>query len=272
LAARLPQGCDLLAVDHYGRGHDFERACRRFARRILVIDDLADRRHDCDILLDQNAADESAYRSLTPPHCRRLLGPTFALLRADFARRRPAALARRKSNTVERLLISCGLTDIQDLTGRALAAIAASALAVDVVVGPDTPNLGAVRDLAAARAAPTTLHVGTDAMAELMAAADLAIGAAGSSSWERCCLGLPAILAVAADNQNVVARRLVASGASLILGLAESVTPAGIAAAIAKLSADSAARRRMSAAGAALCDGLGVGRVAAAVAALSAGD
>src|SRR5262249_18815445 len=98
LAASWPQGCALLVVHHYGRDARFESACCPWAERILVIDDLADRPHDCDLLLDSTLGRAPAdYASLCPKTCRMLLGPAYALLRPEFAAARSESLARRRA-------------------------------------------------------------------------------------------------------------------------------------------------------------------------------
>jgi UDP-2,4-diacetamido-2,4,6-trideoxy-beta-L-altropyranose hydrolase len=224
LAARWPDGVDLLVVDHYRRDVRFERACRPWARRIMAIDDLADRRHDADLLLDQTLGRSAeSYAGLVPSSCRLLLGSAYVLLRPQFAAARTTALARRhaQAGRLERILVALGLSDPHDVTSVALRGIAETGLdvAVDVVLGPAAPHLGAVRRLAASLPQPATLHVGVDDMASLMVDADLAIGAAGSSSWERCCLGLPTLVVVVAENQRDAAHHLAALGAVAHLDL-----------------------------------------------------
>ncbi|WP_222115807.1 hypothetical protein [Chromobacterium vaccinii] len=62
-----------------------------------------------------------------------------------------------------------------------------------------------------------TVLVGVSNMAELIADHDLAIGAAGGSAWERCCLGLPCLLFIQAENQRQGTEALQAAGAAYIL-------------------------------------------------------
>lgn len=262
LLRRWPDGVDLLVVDHYGLDARFEAACAGWAHRRLVLDDLADRPHDADMLLDQtHGRRPEDYRALVPAGCRMLIGPAFALLRPDFAALRPQALDRR-SGALTRILVSFGATDPADATSRVLAGIALSRLdvAVDVVLGREAPFLDKVRQALGARA---TLHVGTNDMARLMLDADLAFGGGGSTAWERCCLGLPSVILTLADNQRLVARALHDSGAALCLGVAPAVSAAAIAAALRGL--DGEALGRLSAAAFGLCDGRGADRVVRAV-------
>lgn len=265
LKAAIPQGCDLLVVDHYGRDAGFEAACRAWAARILVGDDLADRRHECDYLLDPTLGRKPAdYAPLTPGNCRMLLGPEFALLRPQFPAARPAALARRASpQAIRRILVSLGGTDPSNLTARVLKGIVLSGVeaAVDVVLGGAAPHLGEVRALAASIPLPITLHTAVDDMAALMSTADLAVGAAGTTSWERCTLGLPSVMLVIADNQELVARSLDQVGAAACLGRPESVTEEHLAAQLRAFAANPDRLGAMAARAADLCDGRGTQRI-----------
>jgi UDP-2,4-diacetamido-2,4,6-trideoxy-beta-L-altropyranose hydrolase len=253
---------DLLVVDHYGRDAVFERTARVWARCIMVIDDFANRPHDCDFLLDQTHGRQAMdYLALVPAHCRLLLGARYALLRPQFAQRRAQALARRQSGKVEHLLIAMGATDPDDLTGRALDGIseAGVAITVDVVLSPAAPHLDAVRRRVERMTGVRTL-TGVDDIAELMTAADLAIGAGGTTSWERCCLGLPTLLVVTADNQQLIARNLGESGAANILGWHGDVSAADIGRALTALLETGQAMRFMADSAARVCDGQGVQR------------
>jgi UDP-2,4-diacetamido-2,4,6-trideoxy-beta-L-altropyranose hydrolase len=216
---------DLLVVDHYARDVAFETACRRWTRRILVIDDLADRRHDADLLLDQTLdRSPSDYAALVPPHCRVLAGSEYALLHPAFAANRPAALSRREGCVApRRILVAFGATDPGNATCLALRAIGASRLAleVDVILGAGAPHLEAVQAELTTMPHPTRLHI--DVEAETVAAlmtADLAIGAGGTTSWERCCLGLPTVVLQTAANQRTIVRALVERRAAVFAGRA----------------------------------------------------
>ncbi len=253
-----------LVVDHYRLDARWERTLRGEARHIMAIDDLADRPHDCDLLLDQNLANprHARYAQLLPAAARRLFGPQYALLGPEFAQQRDAALARRRGQ-LGCVLISMGATDPRNDTATALAGLALSryaGVAVDVVVGAANPHRAALAAHCAA-VPGCRLHVQTTRMAELMARADLAITAAGSTTWERCALGLPAITVVQSDDQSAVAAAVAEAGAHVLLGAAASVTAADYASALDGMSAG--LLLRMSAAAAALCDGLGAERTAA---------
>lgn len=217
------QPADWLVVDHYALDARWEEAFRPQANRIMVIDDLADRPHACDLLLDQNLGRKEAdYCGLLKGKTTTLVGPQYALLRPEFAALRAQSLARRQTNPqLRRLLITMGGVDKDNATGQVLAALQNCNLPADlrvtVVMGPHAPWLVQVQAQAAQIPWPTEVLVGVDNMAELMAESDLAIGAAGSTSWERCCLGVPTIQVALAQNQEAIAQALSGAGAALIL-------------------------------------------------------
>jgi UDP-2,4-diacetamido-2,4,6-trideoxy-beta-L-altropyranose hydrolase len=267
LAQAFPAGTDVLIADHYARDGKFEAACRPWARLVMVIDDLADRPHDCEILLDQTLGKEAAdYAALTPPECTFLLGPEHALLRPAFAAARAAAVERRRTvSPVRRICINMGASDPENVTAKALRAMVEldAALAVDVIIGPQAPHLADMRILAAEIPRDVSLHVGVDAaaMAGLLARADLAIGSAGVATWERLCLGLPAIVIPFAGNQSMIAESLKREGAAHVLGWHSEIGANDIAAAVAELMGDDHRRMEMSVTAAGICDGAGVRRV-----------
>jgi UDP-2,4-diacetamido-2,4,6-trideoxy-beta-L-altropyranose hydrolase len=266
LQAALPDGVDLLVTDSYAIDARYEAACRLWARRILAIDDLANRAHDCDLLLDQTLARaDSAYRPLVPATARLLLGSEYALLRPEFSALRDTAIASRGARTPSRILISAGLTDP---TGASIALIkgtraVASTIAIDVLIGSQCPNLVAIRDAAAH--ANAELHVDARDVAGLMAKADLSLGAPGSTAWERCCLGLPSALVLLADNQRDNARALEAAGAATILGTRAELSPGLVARHLEDLLANPTRLAEMARHAAAVCDGDGARRVVAAL-------
>ena len=269
LKEHWPDRVALLIVDHYGRDLAFEQRCRPWAAAILAIDDLANRCHRVDILLDQtHGREESDYRALTGTECRLLLGARFALLRPQFPQLRRRALARRESAApARRLLLSFGAADPAGVTLLALQAVAEAcpALSVDVVVGASSRNWEEIHGLAASVSPAVTVHRSVHDMASLMTEADFAVGACGGTSWERCCLGLPALVVVTADNQRHIARNLAAAGAIEVIGNAGEVTVEDLATRIAALIDDPSRRHAMAHAAAVVCDGEGADRVAAAM-------
>lgn len=193
---------DWLVVDHYALDFRWESILRQTAKRILVIDDLADRQHDCDVLLDQNfyADMQTRYTGKVPAHSQLLLGPRYALLRDEF--RQLHEQIKPRTGPVKRVLVFFGGVDADNYTGRAIEALSEidiSGLHVDVVIGAQHPYREQIK--AACAQQGFICHIQTDKMAELMAGADLAIGAGGAATWERCCLGLPALSICVAANQ-----------------------------------------------------------------------
>lgn len=259
--------CDLLVIDHYGLDKTYEEGARRWARRIAVIDDLADRRHDCDVLLDMTyGRNPNDYVGLVPESCTVLCGAHYALLRPQFPQNPMRSLERRKSlNTPPRLLLSLGSTNLQDVTGAVLKALAAyqnQKLAIDVVMGSGAFAYEAVKTLTQTmKLHEVTLHTDTPDMAELMTKADLAIGAGGTTSWERCCLGLPTLLIEIADNQAMIADQLDKAGAVINLGSIQNFNPASLNRALNDLLNTPETLYRMSAAASNICDGRGADRV-----------
>lgn len=216
-----------LIVDHYSLDSTWENMLRAFAKKIMVIDDLADRSHSCDLLLDQNLGRKDLdYDSRLDNGCLRLIGPDYALLRPEFLKIRDQSLLRRGDGKLNRILISLGGADPSNISSKVLELLAKTKLPVTTKIHLVLGELSPWRDelLAQASRMPfeTKVLVGVSDMASLMAEADLGIGAAGTSSWERCCLGLPTLLVVLAQNQKLAAKALSDCGAALLLGEKEN--------------------------------------------------
>lgn len=235
---RAGVSADLLVVDNYDLGESWERALRPVARRILVIDDLADRPHDCDVVLDPNLHDAPAsrYSSLVGSSTRVFVGPQYALLRPEFDRVSP----RTRDAGLKRILISFGGIDPSNEALKlvhALRALSPNAPRAVFVLGLINSNSGEIRE-AAAGVAHLELVGSTDSMAQLMAEADLGVGACGVTAWERCVLGLPALVVVNAENQRDDARILHSLGAVRNLGEAHATSVGRWAAEISRLQAE----------------------------------
>lgn len=206
---------DWVVVDHYAIDEKWLKKIRPYVKQIFVIDDLANRRLDCDVLLDQTySRREEEYQGLVNEHCKLLVGSEYALLRSEFSRLRPAAIEKRKSfSGVERILISMGANDPCNLTEDILDELEGVVWHkkpfVDVVLGSQAPHLRAVIEKSKLHSLRVNISVEVTDMARRMLDADLAIGASGATSWERCCLGLPTITFVTAENQRFVAKALV---------------------------------------------------------------
>lgn len=249
-------GCDLLTIDHYGLGRDYEERSRRWAASILVIDDAPSRPHDCDVLLDQTCGrSPNEYHQLVPASCRILAGTEYALLRPGFATARIKASS--GNQPALRVFVAFGATDASRMMIPCLESLrgADGSIDIDAVIHSSAPHLEEVR--AAATRLRATLHIDADDVASLMGRADIAVLAAGSIVWEACCMGVLPLLLVAADNQKGVAAALVARDAAVVCDRPESVGRV-----LVEIVADPARAAGLRTRAAALCDGLGARRAA----------
>lgn len=255
-----------IVVDHYALDEAWHTRVRgRHPVRLVAIDDLADRFHDVDLLIDPNVGHEpSMYSHCVKEGTRILAGQRFCLLREMFLQQREGSLSRRTAHPPSHLLVFMGGVDLPDATTHVLRSLeqVRGVPHVHVLMGGAAPRLVAVRDLLNNVPYQATLRVDVENMASLMAAMDVAIGAAGSSAWERCCLGLPSVVISCADNQRTVLNALVCHGAARAV---EAHDTEALVAAVQSLLDDGMERQRLSAASAALVDGLGARRVALAM-------
>lgn len=260
--AGKPDAIDWLIVDHYALDAGWERRMRPYVNKIMVIDDIADRPHDCDLLLDQNFYRdmELRYEGLTPARCQKLLGPKYALLRKEFRLARQNL--RQRTGAVNRILVFFAGADPNNETAKAVKAVQLlekPEIAVDVVVAEINPHRDEIRELV--QSIPNvTFHCQPEGLAELMAYEDLSVGASGSATWERCCLGLPTLVAPLATNQEAVARDLAEQGAVFSLGSNLSTTVQDYQDSLLSLLSNPAAVKRCSERARRLVDGEGVSR------------
>jgi len=261
---------DWLVVDHYSLDSDWHYKFKLGINpdatfKLLVIDDLADRPHQADLLLDQNfigTAGEKRYQTLIPSSCRQLLGPHYSLLGPEYSQLHPLMPTRTR---VRRILVFFGGIDQDNLTGRAIEALLDPALAhleVDVVLGAKSPHRRTV-EKQAARGPCIKVHIGLPSLAGLMARADLAIGAGGSATWERACLKLPSLVVIIADNQKPFAKALDYAGHHKLLGDVSNVKAVQIRSEL--LRQISGMNPQHQKAGGDLTDGFGTSRVAIAM-------
>ena len=254
---------DWVIVDHYGLDAAWEDRVRSCANKVMVIDDLANRPHACDVLLDANYAPAGMerYRDLVPRGSRLLLGPRYALLRAEYLRSR--STQRVRDGQVRRVLVFFGGSDPGDMTGTALAALSLPEfrdLYVDVVIGANNGHRAALEQAISQRG-QAQAHGLRPHLADLMAQADLAIGAGGTTTWERMCMGLPSVIVSIAENQEAGCEALRSAGLVRYLGRQEDVGVREIADALRQcletsdLLVDTSERNKM------IVDGLGTSRV-----------
>ncbi|HDZ61608.1 MAG TPA: UDP-2,4-diacetamido-2,4,6-trideoxy-beta-L-altropyranose hydrolase, partial [Nitrospirae bacterium] len=253
---------DWLIVDHYEIDAAWESSMRNAAGKIMVIDDLADRKHDCDLLLDQNYNDDNKrYRQLVPDTCTMLLGPGYSLMRPQFADVRTKI--REHTGEIKRILIFMGGADPDNQTSEALRAIKMLGrpdISTDLIIGISNTNRSEIESLASTLS-NTSCYYNVENMAELMNAADLCIGEGGTATWERCCLGLPSITVSIAENQISVVDNLVKSGAVVSAGWFRDITAKGLVGDLNFLLRHSGIVRQMSLKSQQLVDGKGTTRV-----------
>jgi len=246
----MPDNIGLLVVDSYALDKEWHQKLRPLTKKIMVIDDLADRNFDCDMLLNQNlGSKEEDYQGKVPDDCQLLLGCKYALLRPEFSKLRDQALEKRKNTKeIKNILVSMGCNNnitydiLQQLDDR---------FNVVVVLGESSPHNKIIQNYAQGK--NIKVIVKAKNMAELMLAAELSIGAGGSTSWERCCLGLPTILYMTADNQREVVKNLEQLGAVIIAKTLKDDLQV--------LMSNFGLWETMSERAQAICDGLGVKRI-----------
>ncbi|WP_173918952.1 UDP-2,4-diacetamido-2,4,6-trideoxy-beta-L-altropyranose hydrolase [Halobacillus sp. Marseille-Q1614] len=237
---------DWLIIDHYGLDRGWERAVRPYVKYVMVIDDLANRRHDCDLLLDQNLFKhpEKRYTDLVPPHAITFCGPQYLLLREEF---KNINRTKTRDGYVRRILISFGGSDPTNETLKAVRAIQFinhPDIHVDVVIGSSNPHSASIEHQC--KNTPNIkIHTDIHCLAELMMQADLSIGAGGSTTWERCFVSLPSITIEVSRNQSEILSYLSELGVIYHLGMSKHVNERKIAQAIQQLITSPAQVRTM---------------------------
>ena len=213
---------DLLVLDHYGLDANWETFIQNTVPSLMVIDDLANRSHQCQLFLDPNLGRRfSHYDSLLPVNCKSLIGADFAILGAEFRKFRDQSLKRRLENKLSRILVSMGGIDKLDLTSQVIETLSQSSLPrtvkIDVVLGRAFPFSNEVRRVTSNSPFEIKLSVEVDNMAQMMSLSDMSIGAVGGTAWERLCLGLPSIAVIQAENQEFNAKSLERAGVAKTL-------------------------------------------------------
>lgn len=243
VAALAAQSSDVVGLffDHYGLGADTHRLYRDAAPFLAAIDDMANRPLDVDMLFDVNLGrSQVTYTGLVPDHAEIHVGSHFQIINPVFFDIRDDCLARRRSHSgqIERLFIAMGGTDPFGMTIQALdtAAAVLPDTRIDVVAGSMTAGLDNLRQRAAELGSRVALHVDSTEVAQLMCHADLAIGAGGTMTWERNCLGLPSVVLVLADNQEMVGAAMAESGGAIVLDAQGSYPAAAVADALRHLA------------------------------------
>lgn len=256
----------LVIIDNYALGSAWVDIAVNKECEVLFIDDLANRKLDCQFLLNQNLGTSAEqYETLLKSGTVKLLGPTYALLRPEFSMARQKALNRKRDTLPSRLLIAFGGTDESNATLKALECLHNATIRglseIVVVLDIHAPHLDSVRDAAKQMHIPTRVLSGVTRMDEVLLDVDLALGAAGSSVWERCALGIPSLLLTLADNQKSGSLALADAGAGIHLGSIEDQNwkPRLVSTLGKALETD--CWQALCAKAAAVCDGQGTQRV-----------
>ena len=252
-----------LVVDGYVFDEAYLAALGGPAPIVLIDDEPRCERYPVELLVNQNLHASPADYATVAPGARLLLGPRYALIRREL---RTAKRTSAEPGRAVRVLVTLGGADPANVTRtaiRALGALGDADLEVRVLVGPLNPR--AAELLGVARGAGghvEVLHRPPD-VAGLMAWADLAVSAAGSTTWELLHIGVPLALVTLADNQRAIAESVGRAGLALDLGWHADVTPESIGDAVKALASDANRRQRMAEQGRRLVDGQGAERVAA---------
>lgn len=257
---------DLVVIDHYGIDLSWHQAIRQFTKKILVIDDLANRKYDADFLLDQTYGRcKEDYKNLVPSNARLFIGSEYALLRPEFAKHRKTSLKRRRSvDKAKRICISMGGGDSSNLTSKVihcLEKIALFDIHLDVVVTSANPYLVQIKKITEKSNLNISVYIDSEEIGLLYSQADLAIGCGGASSWERCCLGVPTLLQVEAQNQALIARNLEKAGAVKLVNFYSEFIIEELKQIFKKISEDRLFLADMSKYAEELCDGAGATRI-----------
>lgn len=236
-----------LIIDHYAIGFEWESTIKKYVKKIFVIDDLADRAHNCDVILDPNSLyDQNRYDRLVPPECKKFIGPKYTLLRKEFE------LAKKdmkipKRTKIQRILVSFGGNDLKNETYKTILAIKElniPFIQVDIIVGKNNPHKDFIKKDCLKH--HFNYYCQIKNIAQLMINADIGIGAGGSTTWEMCFLGLPSLIIITADNQKELTEKLHQAGAIRSLGRDCDVSTATIKEAIANLINDPSLLNEMS--------------------------
>lgn len=218
---------DWLIIDHYFLDFNWERKLKKYVKKILVIDDLANRTHECNILVDSNYVDNfhKRYQNKTNSTCLKLLGPDYCFISKEFHKFRNSP--RKRSNIVDRVLIYFGGVDQYNLTEKCLKIFSGNNLKhikLDIVVGGMNKNHKNIKIITSKRDS-TYIHRSLPNLANLMNSADLSIGAGGVTTWERMFLGLPSIIITIAENQIAGAEELSKNNYITYLGHYNELSP-----------------------------------------------
>lgn len=256
--------CSII-VDHYGVNEEWLGKAKKAFRKLIVVDDLADRKLDVDLVINQNlgwAAKD--YAHLVGQETKLLLGPKYALLAENYSIARQKLDRSFKSEAPLRVLVSLGGADIENVTGKVTQVLEEMqtkfSFVVTIVVGPMNPNSKELNAISQRSGGKIVLLQGANNLADAYLSHDIAIGAVGGSSWERCCLGLPTILVPIAENQKSAAKMLDGAGAGILVDYKSDHFGSDLLSALDQMS-NFEIREEISQRALDICDGKGISRV-----------
>lgn len=259
---------DLLIIDHYALDRRWEEnfGDRSKVKNIFVIDDLADRAHYCDFLLDQTfGRTKEDYQNLVPYECSLLIGKDYILMREEFLQKRDAALKSRlnNDNAIQNILICFGSGDPQNATSKVLDALEhiEGPFSITVLLSSKAPHIDKIEFYKFNYPHKVEIISDCQNVSDKIKEADIAFGAGGTMAWERCCLGLPSFIVMIADNQNLITKKLEQGGAAISLGRQENLISQNIIDAFKTLISNPQAIKSMARQAAKICDGTGTQRI-----------
>ena len=226
ILVKINKKIDLILVDNYSLGLKWEKSLRSFGKKIIVIDDLSDRKHDCDLIIDQGLHQnmKNPYSNLVPKNCKILLGPKYAILRPEFKKLREKL--QKQNKKIEKIMISFGGSDPNKDTMKVMKGvekIKERKFSVDVIIGKSNADHKEIKDLCK-KMLKTRCFYNTEKMASIMNKCNLAIGSGGSTTWERCCLGIPTIVSIASKDQSEATKILHSKKCVINLGKSKEIS------------------------------------------------
>ncbi len=260
---------ECLILDHYRRDQTYERQWRQFSDKIVVVDDLANRPHQCDLLIDQNVNHTvSDYESLVPEDCKLAIGPAFTIFRDEFTQWRPEALSYRQTiGAVERIFVCLGGTDPNQLMISVLEVLESMAVTqkIDIAIGSGAEHLKRIQAFLKTSVLDASLHVDSEQIAFLMSRADVGIGAGGTMLWERSVLALPSITIALAENQLAASETAGKMGITTYLNANDPKLRKQLVSALSSLLNDRTLRKQYVEKSGQLIDGKGAKRIVNAI-------
>jgi UDP-2,4-diacetamido-2,4,6-trideoxy-beta-L-altropyranose hydrolase len=256
---------NVLILDNYELGEEFENQFHKKMDLIFVIDDLANRKHHCQLLLDQTAGlSKSRYLNLVPKECHILTGADYALISPLFESARQKSIARRQEPnfTPKNLLVALGGADPDNITGQLISDLDQINFlsSIDIVIGSASLHKTTLKNDIKNRKKTFTLHHNLTSLCPLLQTTDIVIGAGGVSAIERCVLGIPSLLIEIADNQKQMIAQLEQMNAAINIGSPSQLSPSTLKHALEQMQ-DRSTYQVMSQSAANVCDGKGLERV-----------